>query len=189
MLRHCFKLAAGFTSLLHLHTDTQSTVLVVQLYKWFCFFQFGAQVHHCTRQPLSLRSRQGRKHPVTSCISHQLLMFVLWGILPSKLVTRHAPLLGIPCCLDQHSEASSPRTLYKMQKLVQFISPVPSCSHILFFCPWTGNQFNLLLPIYAVVEFAEFIVCKCMSTNKDSPVGPCLFLFLLYCLAMCGLDG
>lgn len=188
MLRHCFKLATGFTSLLHLHTDTQSTVLVVQLYKWF-FFSVRGTSSSLHEAATVLEISTGQETSSHSCISHQLLMFVLWGILPSKLVTRHAPLLGFPCCLDQHSEASSPRTLYKMQKLVQFISPVPSCSHILFFCPWTGNQFNLLLPIYAVVEFAEFIVCKCMSTNKDSPVGPCLFLFLLYCPTMCGLDG
>lgn len=40
-----------------------------------------------------------------------------------------------------NTEARSRRTLYKMQKLVQFISPVPFCSHILFLVP--GEETSL----------------------------------------------
>lgn len=73
-LHHCLYLATGFIGLLYLYTDAQSTMLVVQFYQ--CFFSLGAQDHHYSLQPLSPKSRQGRKHPVISCI-HNLLMFVL----------------------------------------------------------------------------------------------------------------
>lgn len=131
-LDHCFKQATGFTALLHLRTDTQSTMLVVQLYILF-FFQFGGTSSslHAAATVLEISTGQEniQSFPAYTIFSHLLFE----GALPSMLVTRHAPLLGIPCCLDQHCEASSPRTLYKMQKLVHFISPVPSCSHVLFY--------------------------------------------------------
>lgn len=86
-----------------------------------------------------------------------------------------------------NTEARSRRTLYKMQKLVQFISPVPFCSHILFLVPGEETSltycslFMLLLSLPSLLF--ESAAC---SPIKAALLDLVLFLFHLPAPTVCG---
>lgn len=150
----------------------------------FFFLHPGAQGHRSVRQ-LHSTSWQGRKTISHFLRTHfQLLTFVQHGSVLLKLITRHA-LLSIPCCFGQHCEARSPRTLYKMQKLVQFISPVPSCSHILFFAFGQATRLTYCSLFMPLLSLPSLLFASACPQIKAAPCWICLpLLGKLLSLAM-----